>query len=111
MPFTVRPSRTFQRKTKELLKKYVSLKKELAELTLSLQENPKQGVELGRNCYKVRLAIESKRKGKSGGARIITYLVTENEELILLTIYDKSQKANLAKGELDVLLESFENES
>lgn len=110
MPFTVRPSRAFQRKAKELLKRYVSFKKELLELTLDLQENPRQGIGLGRNCYKIRLAIASKQKGKSGGTRIITYLLTEDEELILLTIYDKSQKANLSKGELDALLETFENE-
>lgn len=110
MTFTVRPSRSFQRKAKDLLKKYVSLKKELSEPASNLQENPRQGVELGKNCYKIRLAIASKRKGKSGGARVITYLITEDEELVLLTIYDKSQKTNLAKGELDELLETFESE-
>ncbi len=38
----------------------------------------------------MRLAIASKGKGKSGGGRIITYVVTEDAEVYLLSIYDKS---------------------
>lgn len=41
--------------------------------------------------YKIRLAIKSKGKGKSGGARVITYVLTDNNEIYLLTIYDKSE--------------------
>lgn len=38
------------------------------------------GTPLKNNCYKIRLAIASKHKGKSGGARVITYLhVQEND--------------------------------
>ncbi|HRH70195.1 MAG TPA: type II toxin-antitoxin system RelE/ParE family toxin [Flavobacteriales bacterium] len=48
------------------------------------------GTALGHGLYKVRLAIASKGKGKSGGGRIITYVVTEDAEVYLLSIYDKS---------------------
>jgi mRNA-degrading endonuclease RelE of RelBE toxin-antitoxin system len=62
----------FDKQFKRLAKKYPSLKKELKELSESLEQHPGQGTPLGRNCYKIRLAIASKGKGKSGGARVIT---------------------------------------
>lgn len=76
---------------------------DLRRLQESLQENPFQGVDLGRNLRKVRMAITAKGKGKSGGARVITYtlLVAEvDSALMLLTIYDKSEKENITDAEL-----------
>lgn len=70
----------------------------------SLQTMPVQGDALGRGCYKVRLAIASKGKGKSGGARVITYVKVVGETVYLLTVYDKSEREDLAPGELDDLL-------
>lgn len=55
-----------------LTKKYRSLKSELENLGKELSENPTSGTPLGNDVYKVRLAISSKGKGKSGGARVIT---------------------------------------
>jgi len=63
----------FNKQAKKLAKKYPSLKKDLAELIDCLIDNPLQGKSLGNNFYKIRLAIASKGKGKSCGARIITY--------------------------------------
>lgn len=77
---------------------------DLAVLFESLEENPIQGTSLGRNCYKIRLAISSKGKGKSGGARLITNFVIAEETVYLLSIYDKSDKENLTDKELDILL-------
>ena len=67
----------------------------MTELNLSLISNPTLGTPLGNNAYKVRIAIKSKGAGKSGGGRVITYVITEDEEIYLLTIYDK--------GELDTI--------
>lgn len=106
--FSVRVARSFERDAKPLLKKYASLKSELAELGRQLAENPTLGVSLGHNCYKIRLSIKSKGKGKSGGARIITYVVIDDKEVILLTIFDKQVKADLPASELKALLESLE---
>ena len=69
MNFSVKPIAPFERQAKYLIKKYPSLKKELFELGQSLQQDPEQGTPLGYHCYKIRLAIASKGKGKSGGAR------------------------------------------
>ncbi|MDQ3683934.1 MAG: type II toxin-antitoxin system RelE/ParE family toxin, partial [Bacteroidota bacterium] len=70
----------------------------------NLEENPKQGIPLGNNCYKIRMAIASKGKGKSGGARIITNIVIEETTVFLLSIYDKSERQNLSDKELVELL-------
>jgi mRNA-degrading endonuclease RelE of RelBE toxin-antitoxin system len=102
--YNVRPARSFERDAKVLLKKYASLRKELATLGEELQENPTLGTPLGYDCYKIRLAIKSKGKGKSGGARVITYVITDDDTVVLLTIYDKSEKGNLSPKELEELL-------
>lgn len=65
---------------------------------------PTQGTPLGKNCYKIRLAIESKGKGKSGGARIITAVFSVQEKVVLLSIYDKADKENITDKELTFLL-------
>ncbi|MBK7958688.1 MAG: type II toxin-antitoxin system RelE/ParE family toxin [Bacteroidetes bacterium] len=95
---------TFKKELKKLAKKYDSLKTDLAALFESLEVNPEQGISLGNNCYKIRLAISSKNKGKSGGARLITNFVIADETVYLLSIYDKSDKSNLSDKELQELL-------
>jgi len=60
----------FQREAKHLLKKYPSLKNELFELRELLGRNPFEGTPIGQGCYKIRISIASKGKGKSGGARV-----------------------------------------
>ncbi len=60
-----------------------------------LARKPNTGISLGNNCYKIRIAIASKGKGKSGGARIITHLYVTRNTVYLLTIYDKSEQENI----------------
>ena len=74
--------------------------------TRAMETDPMQGVDLGNGMRKVRMAIASKGKGKSSGARVITYhvvLTHEHIEVNLLTIYDKSELANVS----DSYLKSF----
>lgn len=111
MKCEVRTTDNFERATKPLLKKYKSLKKELRELESELIAHPESGTSLGHNVYKIRLAIKSKGKGKSGGARVITYLELEtaiDEEamtIYLLTIYDKSKMDSISQQEINRLIE------
>ena len=93
----------FERKYKRLLKKFPLLHGELSLLETTLLENPKTGIELGSNIYKIRLANKNKNKGKSGGFRIVTYLVSKeynDNEINLITIFDKSEEANITKEEI-----------
>lgn len=80
----------FEKELRPLLKRHRSLPKDLLKLEKELEERPNAGTSLGHGLYKVRLAIASKGKGKSGGARVITYIVTEDREVYLLSIYDKT---------------------
>ena len=65
----------FDRQLKRLSKKFPSLKSEIAELAKTLLNDPHYGTSIGKQCYKIRLSIASKAKGKSGGARVITYVL------------------------------------
>lgn len=104
MSYKVQSIVVFEKQTKRLLKKYPSLKNELLQLVQSLKENPEQGVSIGKSCFKIRIAIASKGKGKSGGARIITNFIITDDTVYLLSIYDKSEKENLTDKELEELL-------
>jgi mRNA-degrading endonuclease RelE of RelBE toxin-antitoxin system len=94
----------FRKELKKLAKKYPSLKEDFGVLLESLEVNPLQGVSLGNNCYKIRMAIASKGKGKSGGSRIITFIKISQTTVYLLSIYDKSEKENISDSELKELL-------
>ena len=92
MSYRFEISSYFAKETKRLSKKYPSLKHDLEKLKKSLLENPLQGTELSPGIRKIRMAIESKHKGISGGARVITYNVLAQEqkgEIELLLLYDK----------------------
>ena len=94
----------FDKQLKRLAKRYPSLKQDFALLLESLETEPEQGTRIGKSCFKIRLAIKSKGKGKRGGARVVTNVVVSNDTVYLLAIYDKSDKQNLSDKELKELL-------
>lgn len=104
MSFEIRTIPEFDQRAKALAKKYASLKKDLLSLVAELAEEPRQGTSLGKGCFKVRMRIASKGKGKSGGARVITCVRIVGNVVWLLTIYDKSEKASVTDKELSDLL-------
>ena len=107
MNYNVIPIDKFKKKAKRLVKKYPSLKNELFELNVLLESNPTTGTSLGNNAYKIRIAIKSKGAGKSGGARVITYVITENKEIYLLTIYDKGELDTIDDNTLRKIIKSI----
>jgi len=106
----IRFTEHFRKEYKKLAKKYVSLREDVSSLVETLKENPTTGTNLGNNIYKIRIAISSKGKGKSGGARIITYFVNKDNIVYLLSIYDKSEEANISDKEIKKILKEVENE-
>ena len=91
-------SEYFTKEFKRLAKRYRSLVDDYEALLKSLKSNPMQGVEIAPNIRKIRMAVTAKGRGKSGGARVITFnaLVTEQEGTIyLLLIYDKADTSNV----------------
>ena len=92
------PSDEFNRQFKRLVKKYRSLPGDYLILSKDLKANPFQGDDLGGGVRKIRMAISSKGKGKSGGARVLTLTiaVSDDAEITLLTIYDKNEIDNVS---------------
>ena len=77
-------------------------------------QEPETGIHittyLDNKVYKVRLASKSKGKGKSGGFRVITYLVKKtgtNTKIVLISIYDKSEDSTLNKSRIIKLLKEI----
>jgi hypothetical protein len=106
MSFEIIPTPFFLKDLKVMIKKYPSLKFDLLKLEEALLHNPKLGEPLGKDCYKIRLAISSKGKGKSGGGRIITCVKILKEQIFLMAIYDKSQVENITD---EILKERLKN--
>ena len=107
MSFKVKSISVFDRQAKRLTKKFPSLKKELKTLIDELTEEPTKGTSIGHDCYKIRLAIASKGKGKSGGARVITHVLFKDDTAFLLSIYDKSDLDSLSDKEILELLKQI----
>ena len=92
---------------KQLAKRYVSIKEDYRIFLEELRENPCMGTDLGKHLRKVRFAITSKGKGKSGGARVITHTVlmeAVGADITLIAIYDKSDQENITDKELRLIL-------
>jgi mRNA-degrading endonuclease RelE of RelBE toxin-antitoxin system len=107
MSYNIELSDHFKKEAKRLAQKYPSLKAELAKLFTELEENPALGKPLGNNIYKIRLAIASKNRGKSGGARVISYVKVTNKAVLLFSIYSKGEKDAISDKEIRELLKGY----
>lgn len=107
MSYKITTIPSFDKELKSLLKKHRSIKNDLALLGAELLVNPKLGVEIIENCFKIRMAISSKGKGKSGGAQVITYVYIQNETVYLLYIYDKSDDETISDKDIRDLIKSL----
>ena len=110
MAYTIYSTALYRRQAKRLAKRYPSLKEELFRLVETLEQNPELGISLGMQAFKVRLAIRSKCKGKSGGARVIYYLITAEREVWLLALYDKSELDSLDVSMIRRLIDDVSTE-
>lgn len=101
---TISVSDDFAKEAKRLAKKYPSFKQYYKDFLVSIKNNPLQGDEITKNIRKIRMAIKAKGKGKSGGARVITFNILtdiENGHVVFLLLYDKEDastvKVNVVK--------------
>lgn len=101
---TISVSDDFAKEAKRLAKKYPSFKQDYKDFLVSIKNNPLQGDEITKNIRKIRMAIKAKGKGKSGGARVITFNILtdiENGHVVFLLLYDKKDastvKVNVVK--------------
>ena len=97
----------FETDYKRFAKKFASLESEIRQLEKILEKKPDTGTSLGGGVYKIRVACESKGKGKSGGFRVITYLVDEREDgidIYLITMFDKSEERSIKISQLKKII-------
>jgi mRNA-degrading endonuclease RelE of RelBE toxin-antitoxin system len=107
MSYNIELSTNFKKEAKRLVKKYPSLKTELAELFSELEENPTMGIPLGNDIYKIRLAIASKNRGKSGGARVLSFVKVIHTTVLLFSIYSKGEHDNLTDLQIQELIKDY----
>lgn len=107
MSYKIELTDNFKKEAKKLIKKYASLRTELAELGKELAENPTLGTPLGNDVYKIRLSIASKNKGKSGGARLISFVKIIDETVYLLSIYNKGDRDSISDKEIEDLMKDY----
>jgi mRNA-degrading endonuclease RelE of RelBE toxin-antitoxin system len=108
MPFKIEATPAFLSEAKKLSKKYPSLKNDIAALAGTLVNDPMKGTPVGKNIFKIRMAIGSKGKGKSGGSRVITWVRVVSTTVYLVSIYDKSEQADISDKELKERIRGLE---
>jgi mRNA-degrading endonuclease RelE of RelBE toxin-antitoxin system len=112
--FTINLAKNFVKELKLLKKKFNKIEDDLDSLFSLLMKEKVIGdriQEFGNfELYKVRLKNSSSKVGKSGGFRIIYYLKRIGEdiegEVLVLSIYSKSQKTDIVKKEILKILEN-----
>ena len=107
MSYKIVSTKEFEKEIKKLSKKHSSLRNDFANLLTTLSGNPLIGSPLGNECFKIRMQIKSKAAGKSGGARVITCVKIILNTVILISIYDKSEKESISNREINERLKKY----
>jgi mRNA-degrading endonuclease RelE of RelBE toxin-antitoxin system len=96
----------FKDAIRKLKKRYRHILDDVEAAVAVLQENPKLGdvIPNGHGARKVRISNRDSQRGKSGGYRVIYYLVVSPGQLYLLAIYSKSDKEDVSTKEIEELL-------
>ena len=102
------PSEFFKREFDDLFKKFRNIAKDVDIIVQELKTNPRVGKSLGNNCYKIRVKNSDINKGKSGGYRIITYIIRD-DKIYLLAIYSKTEKMTISDQEISNRIKSLSN--
>jgi mRNA-degrading endonuclease RelE of RelBE toxin-antitoxin system len=102
--FIIRTTEIFDKSVKKKFKKYPTLIKDLQLLKVQLLNNSISGIPQGKDCYKIRMSIASKNKGKSSGARVITYVKIEKKLITMPDVFDKADKESITGKKLEKLI-------
>jgi mRNA-degrading endonuclease RelE of RelBE toxin-antitoxin system len=105
----IKYSKTFKKEFKTLRKRFRKIDIDIKNLILELKNNPKIGTSLYSNLYKIRLQNSSIPIGKSGGFRVITYLVL-NDIVYLVSIYSKTDKDNITENDINDIIKGLLDE-
>ena len=108
MNLKIIPTPEFKKQVKKLSRQYKNIADDLKQLQDLLIDDPETGTSLGNRCYKIRVANSSIPTGKSGGFRVITYYVDENNTIWLLLIYSKKEKETVTDKEIQMVIDANE---
>ena len=111
MNYNITTVNTFRVELKKLSKRYRNIKNDYIYLLETLSKsNPKEiAVYLGKDYYKIRLKNSDNNRGKSSGYRVVYLSIEEDLNIILLSIYSKSDLDNISESEIDKkILEAIE---
>jgi mRNA-degrading endonuclease RelE of RelBE toxin-antitoxin system len=109
-PIQIALTPRFQRDLRDLAKRYRSIRLDLQPLMEQLQSGETPGdrvTGIKYQIFKVRLKNSNIQKGKSGGYRVIYYLKTETE-IILATIYSKSDLSDVSNHVIEEAIAQYE---
>ncbi len=99
----------FQRNIRDLSKKYPGIRQDIEPVISQIQMGQTPGDRvpgIGYPLFKVRIRNTDARKGKSGGYRVIYFLKTP-DQIILITIYSKSDQSDVSTLQIKRIIESF----
>ena len=102
----------FKRNLRALAKKYRHIRADIEPIIADLQAGALPGDQvpgIGYTIFKVRVPNRDRAKGKSGGYRIIYYLKTATE-IILVTLYSKTEQSDISTVQIRQIVGEFENE-
>jgi len=107
---TVRFTPEFKRNLRALAKKYRHIRSDIQPVIKQIQAGVSVGDQIpgtGHTIFKARVRNSDARKGKSGGYRLLYYLKTPSE-IILITIYSKLEQSDISVAQIRRIVGGFE---
>ncbi len=109
---SIRFADEFEKELYRLSKKYRHIKKDIKPIIDELEQGNLSGNRLSGfgsdiYIYKVRVKNSNVKKGKSGGYRLIYLVESTKNSILLLTIYSKSEQADIINKELKSIIQEF----
>ncbi|NCC32647.1 MAG: type II toxin-antitoxin system RelE/ParE family toxin [Chloroflexia bacterium] len=111
-PFPVFFTSEFKRNLRQLAKKYRRIRTDIQPLLNDLEAGNVPGDQiqgLDVLVFKVRARNTDSARGKSGGYRII-YQKKPDKSIVLITIYSKSEQADISVAEIQAIVTAYKNE-
>ena len=105
-PLQVTFTPEFKRNLRQLAKKYRHIKSDLQPVIDQLTSGSKPGDQVPGvryEVFKVRAKNSDASRGKSGGYRLIYYVKSETER-VLVTVYSKTEQADIAPEEIRAII-------
>ena len=105
-PIQVGFTNRFEKDIRRLAKRYRKIRLDIQPLIQQLEAGELPGDQipnLEQSIFKVRVKNSDIQKGKSAGYRVIYYLKTETQ-VVLITMYSKSDRLDMSTAEIREIL-------